>query len=144
MQANKPGKLQSTINVTPLVDVVLVLLIIFMVLTPQLHSGPAMELPTTDQPPKKPENGRQILVAMERSGTIWIDKDQVTAQEFPAQIRQAAAEDRDRQVVIKGDARLTFGEVKQAMRAVEAAGFKNVGLIAERRDEKTAEFKGWN
>ena len=49
----------------------------------------------------------------------------------------------DRQVVIKGDARLTFGEVQQAMLAVEAAGFKDVGLIAERRDEQQAEFTGW-
>ena len=134
MQAGRPGKVQSGINVTPLVDVVLVLLIIFMVLTPQLSSGPGMELPTTEQPPRKPENGRQILVALERDGAIWIDQDQVSAEQFPEVIRKAAAADHDRQVVIKGDARLTFGEVKQAMLAIEAAGFKDVGLIARQSE----------
>jgi biopolymer transport protein ExbD len=134
MQAGRPGKVQSAINVTPLVDVVLVLLIIFMVIAPQLHSGPDLTLPTTDKPPEKPDDGRQILVALERSGTIWVDSAQLTPQQFPERIREAAKGRDDWQVVIKGDARLTFGEVKQAMLAVEAAGFKDVGLIAERRD----------
>jgi biopolymer transport protein ExbD len=109
-------------------------LIIFMVIAPQLHSGPDLTLPTTDKPPEKPDDGRQILVALERSGTIWVDSAQLTPQQFPERIREAAKGRDDWQVVIKGDARLTFGEVKQAMLAVEAAGFKDVGLIAERRD----------
>jgi biopolymer transport protein ExbD len=133
MQLANAGKVQSAINVTPLVDVVLVLLIIFMVIAPQLKSGPNVQLPTTDQPPKKTDDGQQILVAIERGGTIWVDSDSVTAEQFPQSIRAAAERRADWKVVIKGDARLTFGEVKQAMLAVEAAGFKDVGLIAERR-----------
>ena len=143
MQAAEPGKVQSTINVTPLVDVVLVLLIIFMVLAPQLTSGPELDLPTTAEPPKKPENGNQILVALERSGTIWVDTESVTADRFSAAMRARAATGAEREVVIKGDAALTFGEVKSAMLAIEAAGFKNVGLIAERRDEQQAERTPW-
>jgi biopolymer transport protein ExbD len=110
-----------------------------MVIAPQLQSGPNVQLPTTDRPPKKPDDGRQILVALERGGAIWLDSDQVTAEQFPQRIRAAAERRADWQVVIKGDARLTFGEVKQAMLAVEAAGFKDVGLIAERRDEARQE-----
>ena len=135
MQAGRPGKVQSAINVTPLVDVVLVLLIIFMVVTPQMNSGPALDLPATDQPPKREDGGRQILVAIERSGAIWIDNEQVAADRFHESLREAAEERADWKVVIKGDSRLTFGQVKQAMLAADAAGFKDVGLIAERRDD---------
>jgi biopolymer transport protein TolR len=133
MQVIKTGKLQSAINVTPLVDVVLVLLIIFMVIAPQLQAGPDVLLPTTDQPPEKPENGQQIMVAINSSGEIWIDDRRVTPEQFPMSMREAAKDHADWQVVIKGDARLTFGDVQHAMILVEQAGFKNVGLIAERR-----------
>ena len=135
MQAVKPDKVQSAINVTPLVDVVLVLLIIFMVVAPQMQSGPPVDLPTTDQPPRRQDTGRQILVALERSGTIWIDSNQVGADRFYESLQEAAVERADWKVVIKGDSRLTFGQVKQAMLAADAAGFKDVGLIAERRDD---------
>lgn len=135
MQAVKPDKVQSAINVTPLVDVVLVLLIIFMVVAPQMQSGPSVDLPTTDQPPTRQDTGRQILVAIQRSGTIWIDSDQVAADRFYESLQEAAVERADWKVVIKGDSRLTFGQVKQAMLAADAAGFKDVGLIAERRDD---------
>jgi len=139
MQPSKPAKVQSAINVTPLVDVVLVLLIIFMVIAPQLQAGPNVQLPETDQPPKKTDAGQQILVALEWGGTIWLDSDQVTAEQFPLSIRGTFEERPDWKVVLKGDARLTFGEVKQTMLAVEAAGFKDIGLIAERRVEAPQE-----
>ncbi len=135
MRPARPANFQSAINVTPLVDVVLVLLIIFMVIAPQLHSGPAVELPTTDRPPQKPDDGRQILVAIERGGTLWVGSDRVAEDAFFDRIREAARGRSDWQVVIKGDHRLSFGEVRRAMLAVEAAGFKDVGLIAERPDE---------
>ena len=136
MQAVKLAPVQSSINVTPLVDVVLVLLIIFMIIAPQLQLGPAVQVPTTDQPPQKPDDGRQIVVAMETDGYVWIEGERIPAEEFPESLRVAAEQRSDWQVVIKGDARLTFGEVEQAMLAVEAAGFKDVGLIAERREDR--------
>ena len=135
MQVNDPRKLQCAINVTPLVDVVLVLLIIFMVIAPQLKSGPDVKLPTTDQPPKKPDDAEQVVVAIDHVGTIWIGNEQVVPGQFSERIREFA----DGKVVIKGDARLTFGEVRQAMLAVEAAGFGDVGLIAERREATGSE-----
>lgn len=131
MQPVSTGRVQSAINVTPLVDVVLVLLIIFMVIAPELQTGPQVQLPETDQPPKKPDNGKQITVSMEENGTIWVGSDAVRSDEFAERMQEAAAGHEDWHVVIKGDARLTFGEVKQAMLAVENAGFADVGLIAE-------------
>ena len=130
MQAGNPKKLRCEINVTPLVDVVLVLLIIFMVIAPQLKSGPEVKLPTTDQPPKKPDDAQQVVVAIDHRGTIWIGDEQVEHGQFPERIREFV----DGKIVIKGDARLTFGEVRQAMLAVEAAGASSIGLIAERRE----------
>ncbi len=136
MQVDNGGqKVQSTINVTPLVDVVLVLLIIFMVMAPQLVSGPDVDLPKTEQPPEKPEDGRQIMVAIGEEGDFWIDDNPVQAAQFQAGMEQVAAERGDWKVVIKGDADLTFGTVKQAMLAVESAGFKDVGLITELRED---------
>lgn len=140
MQAARPDKVQSSINVTPLVDVVLVLLIIFMVVAPQMNSGgPPIDVPTTDKAPRHKDGGRQILVAIERSGTIWIDGDQVAAGRFHESLLKMAKDRDEWKVVIKGDSRLTFGQVKQAMLAADAAGFKHVGLIAERRDDTGGE-----
>ena len=140
MQAAKPDKVQSSINVTPLVDVVLVLLIIFMVVAPQMDSGgPPIDVPTTDKAPRHEDEKRQILVAIERSGSIWIDGDQVATDRFHESLLELA-KDRDQwKVVIKGDSRLTFGQVKQAMLVADAAGFKHVGLIAERRGDTGGE-----
>ena len=135
MQAGKPGKVNSTINVTPLVDVVLVLLIIFMVMAPQLVGGQKVDLPVTEKPPEKPEDGKQIMVSIEPGGKFWIDEDEVPAGNFQAGMQQAAAERGDWKVVIKGDASLEYGTVKQAMLAVQSAGFKNVGLITERYED---------
>jgi len=132
---NKLANVQSGINVTPLVDVVLVLLIIFMLVAPELQSDAAVTLPKTDRPQDQPDDGRQIVVLIEADGSLWIDDDRVNVEQFPQRIREAAAERDERQVVIKGDARLTFGDVQSAMFAIEAAGFQNVGLIAERRND---------
>ena len=138
MQAGSPGKVNSTINVTPLVDVVLVLLIIFMVMAPQLVGGQKVDLPVTEAPPEKPEDGKQIMVSIEPGGKFWIDEDEVPAGNFQAGMQQVAAERGDWKVVIKGDASLEYGTVKQAMLAVQSAGFKNVGLITERYEDVKA------
>jgi biopolymer transport protein ExbD len=135
MRSGEPGRVHAAINVTPLVDVVLVLLIIFMVIAPQLAAGgPPVDLPTTDEPPSRAEDGSQIVVAIEQGGAIWVDREQMTGEVFERRIREAAAEDAERQVVIQGDARLPFGEIERMMLAIEAAGFSDVGLIAAPRE----------
>ena len=132
-RAVESGKVQSGINVTPLVDVVLVLLIIFMIVAPRLESDASVNLPETDRPDLKPDDGRQIVVTVQPGGTLWIDTEETTEREFPGKMIEAAAGREDWKVVIKGDARLTFGEVQRTMLAIERAGFADVGLITERR-----------
>jgi len=134
MPAPDIGKVRSDINVTPLVDVVLVLLIIFMVVMPMLQSGPAVELPAADDPPDRRDDGLEISIALAADGSVWIGTEQVEPAAFERRLREVAAREAERPVVIRGDAALSYGTVKSAILAVKEAGFKEVGLIAERRD----------
>ena len=131
MRLGEPGKVQSTINVTPLVDVVLVLLIIFMVVAPQMLQGPEVDLPDTAKPSEQGEDPNRILVTINGRGELWIDDQQVATERFGEVLRAAVDAQPERKVVIRGDAQLAFGEVRQAMVAVEEAGFHGVGLIAK-------------
>ena len=128
------GPVKSDINVTPLVDVVLVLLIIFMVVTPMLQKGQAVKLPMTLNPAKKPDDKNQILVVIPQNKDIWIDKEKVGEAQFPAKIKEAFERNPGSSVVIKADKMLTFGDVKKTMLQVKAVGYQQVGLITEKRD----------
>ena len=140
MRPVKPARIQSAINVTPLVDVVLVLLIIFMVMAPQLSKGPDVDLPDTAKPREQGDERGRILVSIDEAGGLWIDDQPVAPESFGDSLRAAAgAEQPDIKVVIRGDARLRLGMVRQAMRAIEEAGFHGVGLIAK---HDSAEAKG--
>jgi len=137
MRLGEPAKMQAAINITPLVDVVLVLLIIFMVVAPQMRKGPEVDLPHTAKPHEQGDERGRILVTIDSAGGLWIDDQQVTAEHFSEYLRAAAGAEREPKVVIRGDARLHFGDIKMAMTAIEEAGFRGVGLIA-----KTAGAKG--
>ena len=133
--AVKPGKPNSEINVTPLVDVMLVLLIIFMVVTPMLQSGPAVVLPKASDPPQKPETKEQVLLAVDKNKLYYINKDKsaVTEDALKGRLLEEFQRNEKAPVVIKADGRLTYGDVKHAMEVVRGAGFEEVGLIAEKR-----------
>ncbi|HEU5179711.1 MAG TPA: biopolymer transporter ExbD [Candidatus Polarisedimenticolia bacterium] len=136
MQPGEPGKVQSAINVTPLVDVVLVLLIIFMVVTPQMRPGPEVDLPETPKPVEQgSDTSERLVVTIDEHGGLWIDDEQVSPERFGEGLRVVAAAEPNKKVVIQGDARLRFGEVRQAMHEVEEAGFHGVALIAKRARE---------
>ena len=133
MRPGEPSRLQASINVTPLVDVVLVLLIIFMVVAPgMMKPGPEVDLPKTSTPPEQGDAPDRLLVTIDERGALWIDDQQVTPDRFGDSLRLAAGGMQDTKVVIQGDASLRFGDVRHAMVAVEDAGFKDVGLIAQR------------
>jgi biopolymer transport protein ExbD len=137
MRVGESTKMQAAINITPLVDVVLVLLIIFMVVAPQvMRKGPDVNLPDTAKPLDQGDERAKILVTIDEHGELWIDDQPVAAREFGEDLRAAAGGDPEIKVVIRGDARLHFSEVRQAMLAIEAAGFHGVGLIARRAGSK--------
>jgi biopolymer transport protein ExbD len=131
------GNLQSDINVTPLVDVCLVLLIIFMVVTPMLQKGMDVQLPTTDNPDKKPEGAKQRLISVkwETPPKYFIDTKWFPPEEFQKTLAELYQRSPTTELVIKADQRLTYGEVKKVMRMTKDAGFEDVGLIAEKKQK---------
>ncbi|HZI67302.1 MAG TPA: biopolymer transporter ExbD [Thermoanaerobaculia bacterium] len=131
------GSLQSDINVTPLVDVCLVLLIIFMVVTPMLQKGMDVQLPTTDNPDKKPEGSKQRLISVkwETPPKYFIDTKWFPPEEFQRALDELYQRAPTSELVIKADQRLTYGEVKKVMRMTKDAGFEDVGLIAEKKQK---------
>ena len=126
------GKLQAAINITPLVDVVLVLLIIFMVIAPQMRKGPDVNLPNTTKPNAQGDERGRILVSVDESGGLWINDQDVAAEHFGEALNAAVGGESDPRVVIRGDAKLNFLQVRLTMLAIEQAGFHEVGLIARR------------
>jgi biopolymer transport protein ExbD len=132
MRIVEPTKIKAAINITPLVDVVLVLLIIFMVMAPQMmRKGPDVDLPDTAKPREQGDERGRILVSIDQAGGLWIDDQAVTAAHLVDNLRAAAGDDPNPKVVIRGDARLHFGDVRQAMVSIDQAGFQGVGLIAK-------------
>ncbi len=128
--------MKSDINVTPLVDVCLVLLIIFMVVTPMLQKGKAVMLPQTERPDKKPESDKELLISVQADKTIFIDTKWFPDKEFAAKMREFGDRSSNKDVLIKADQRLNFGDVKHVMGMVKDAGFEHVGLITEKKAEK--------
>jgi biopolymer transport protein TolR len=127
-------EVRSDINVTPLVDVCLVLLIIFMVVTPLLQKGVNVTLPSTTDPEKMPENEKQLEVSIKSDGNVFIGQNWVTDENLPSTLKEVYETNPERQVVVKGDKNLKYKEVRKVMRLINEAGFTRVGLITEKRE----------
>jgi biopolymer transport protein TolR len=132
MRLGEPSKMQAAINITPLVDVVLVLLIIFMVMAPQMRKGPDVNVPNTTKPNAQGDERGRILVSIDEAGGLWINDRSVAPEHFGEALNAAVGAEPNPKIVIRGDAKLNFGEVRQAMLAIEQAGYRGVGLIAKR------------
>jgi biopolymer transport protein TolR len=132
MRLGESGKMQASINITPLVDVVLVLLIIFMVMAPQMRRGPDVNLPNTTKPNSQGDERGRILVSIDEAGGLWINDQSVAAEHFGEALNAAVGTETNPSVVIRGDAKLHFVQVREVMLAIEQAGFHGVGLIAKR------------
>ena len=137
MQVGGKG-FNAAINVTPLVDVMLVLLIIFMVITPMLQRGKAVQLPPTRQPEKQPDEGKDIVVSVQwlRKGAgfatkIFMGQDQVTEQRLRTRLLDELRKDPGKSIYLKGDKRLNYGAVRKIMEICHEAGFQQVKLATE-------------
>jgi biopolymer transport protein TolR len=132
-------KLQSDINVTPLVDVCLVLLIIFMVVTPMLQKGVSVQIPQTDNPDKKPESSKQKLISISYANPpgYYLDdpKKPMSKAEFQNVLDELYQRNPSAELVIKADQRLKYGDVKEVFKMTKDAGFQDVGLIAEKKQK---------
>ncbi len=131
------GKVKSDINVTPLVDVVLVLLIIFMVVTPMLQKGRPVLLPSTSNPAALPEDENEMLISVAYSGpgnpaSVWLESKQINLADLETLLNETYQRNPNKRIILKGDKRLLYGEVKDVMMVVHRAQFSGVGIVAEK------------
>ena len=136
MDTGSSGGMRSDINVTPLVDVCLVLLIIFMVVTPMLQEGVPVQLPTARNPEPQPDKETAITIAVNAEGKIFLGDNWVPSDVLRENLLEAYARNASKPIYLKGDGRIKFGQIKEVMRVVQDVGFKHVGLVAQHVDEK--------
>ena len=130
-RASSAGQFQANINVTPLVDVVLVLLIIFMVVTPMLSKGVNVDLPVTENHDKRNDDNRDIIVAVTHRGEIYVGSDRVALDALGDAVSVERRRHPDKTIFLKGDARLDFSAARQVMEALHRAGIAEVQLGTE-------------
>ncbi len=131
------GEVTSEINVTPMADVMLVLLIIFMVVTPMLQKGVSVELSRTRNPHDMKEADRDdaVLVAVTRDGQYFLGQDRVGIDVLAAKVNDLLATRLDKTVFVKSDFRAKYGDVVQLVDTIRNAGVDKVGLLTERLDD---------
>ena len=126
---SKDRRVLSEINVTPLVDVMLVLLVIFMVTAPMLQRGTDVQLPHAQHSDLKEQN--RLTLTLTREGRIFLNSEEVSRGEVRDRL-VAATRGRDRTVQFRGDSQVSYGLVIEVMDGMKAAGIDTVGMITER------------
>ena len=129
MMPNKGGKrLVAEINVTPLVDVMLVLLIIFMVTAPMMTEGLEVNLPETTAKALR-QDDKPIVITIKKNGAIGIDKIKGDRKLLRQELTKLAERDTGKTILIKADKKVEYGLVVQVMADIKRAGFDNLGMV---------------
>ena len=102
-----------------------------MVVTPMLQKGKPVLLPRTDRPEKKPESKNELLISIQADKTIFVDTKWFPDKDFAAKMKELGERNANKDVIVKADSRLTYGDVKNVMKMVKEGGFEKVGLITE-------------
>ncbi|MBM4270297.1 MAG: protein TolR [Deltaproteobacteria bacterium] len=124
------GGSMSQINVTPLVDVMLVLLVIFMVTAPMLQQGVNVELPRADVGPLEGRDA-PVVVSLTRGGEIFLNERSLSREQLVEELRGRAEATPDEPVYVRADESLPYGEVISVMGVIRSAGIKNVGMVTQ-------------
>ena len=136
----KAGEVMSSPNVIPMADIMLVLLIIFMVVTPMLQKGVSVDLARVSNPSDMPSADKEdaIIVAITRSGDIFLGTQKTAKDQLTSLIRDKLTNRLDKTVFVKSDGRAKYGDVVAVVDEVRAAGVDQLGLLTERaQDRKT-------
>ena len=128
--AGKDRRMLSEINVTPLVDVTLVLLIIFMVTTPMLQRGTDVQLPSARVSEVKEEE--RITLAVTKDNRIFVNNEEVPRQNLEARLKALTGSGKERVLYFRGDAMVPYGFVIDVMDAIKSSGIETVGMITNR------------
>ncbi len=128
------GATMSTINVTPMVDVMLVLLIIFMVITPMLSKGVSVDMVRTRNPilMKEADKEDALVVAITRDGKVFLGRGPVQPEELGLQVEDAVSDKLDKTVYIKADARARYEKVVEVINVLRAVGVDGLGLLTDK------------
>ena len=118
----------NDINITPFVDVMLVLLIIFMVAAPMMTTGVTVNLPKT-QSSSLPGNDEPINISIKRDGTVYIQTTETSVDKLGAKLTAIAGEKKDTRIFVRGDTAIDYGQVMNVIGAINAAGYSKVALL---------------
>ena len=136
---NEGAKVNSDINVTPMVDVMLVLLIIFMVITPMLQKGVSVDMAKVNSPSPMPDADKEdaLLVAVQRDGSVFFGTEKTNVNQLTDKVKDRLANRTDKRVFLKADARAKFGAVVEVVDNVRAAGVDQLGLLTDQKKAGT-------
>jgi len=128
-------KVNSNINVTPMVDVMLVLLIIFMVITPMLQKGVSVDLAKVNSPEAMPDADKEdaLIVAVMRDGQIFFGNDKIVPDQLTQKVKDRLTSRVDKRVYVRADARAKYGSVVEVVDNVRSAGVDDLGLLTEQK-----------
>ena len=134
---NEGSKVSSNINVTPMVDVMLVLLIIFMVVTPMLQKGQSVDMAKTDSPIAMADADKEdaLLVAIMRDGTVYFGSEKTPVDQLTNKLKDKLTNRTDKRVFVRADARARYGAVVDVVDNVRSAGVDQLGLLTEQRKQ---------
>jgi biopolymer transport protein ExbD len=139
--AYKPqaGPQMAAPNVIPMADIMLVLLIIFMVVTPMLQKGVSVDMASVQDPREMQDADKDdaIIVAVTRDGTLYLGNTKITKEDITGQIKDRIANKLDKTVYVKSDARAKYGDVVAAVDEIRSAGVDSLGLLTERNKSTT-------
>jgi len=120
----------AEINVTPLVDVMLVLLIVFMVTAPLITSGVSVNLPKAGAPPMN-QDAKPITITVNAQDQVFLGNDQIQLSNLVATLQQASQNNTDQRVFVRGDKDVSYGDMLQVMATITQGGFTKVALLAD-------------
>ena len=126
-----PDEVRSQINVTPLVDVCLVLLIIFMVVTPMLQQGVDVQLPAGPHAEKRPGKEGDLIISVKADGSVFVGQNWIPDKNLDTYLQAEYQKDPTRTVMLKADKRINFGKVRLVMRAANEAQFTRIAVLTE-------------
>lgn len=127
--------LMSEINVTPFVDVMLVLLIIFMVTAPMMAQGINVALPQATAE-ALPSDNNEIIVSLDKDGKLFINETQIAVELLQKNLKEILAQKPDKKVYLKADKRVPYGDVVMVMAEVKAAGVDKLGMVTQPEEDK--------